>query len=113
MKKWYVITGILACLLVISVVVILSSLSKVDELGTQVQLQREEGRQTGYTTGYEDGLSTGREQGYDAGYYDGWYQGQWCYEHHKFAVSDLGKDWRQYWKEQGIYDKEYRGPLPD
>lgn len=124
MKKWYVITGILACLLVVSVVV---SLNKVDELGTEVQLQREEG----YTIGYEDGLSTGREQGYDAGNYDGWWTGyDQGYDHGitygkylagerpityilKSSPGQGAREWREYWRDQGIYDKGYAGFLPD
>jgi len=121
MKKWYVITGILVCLLVVSVVV---SLSKVDELRTEVQLQREEG----YAIGYEDGLSKGREQGYDAGNYDGYWDGynsgyedgtgyglflageQSVYQ--RSGVGEGAREWREYWIEQGIYDRNYGWCLP-
>lgn len=111
--KWYVITGVLACLLVISVVGGVITFNKVDELRGELVVQRQVAWWDGHNAGYVEGISKGQDQGYDAGYYDGWYQGQWCYEHNIRAASDLGKDWRQYWKEQGIYDKGYEGPLPD
>ena len=129
MKKWYVITGILACLLVVSVV---ASLSKVDELRTEVQLQHEEGHligyNEGYNEGYENGLSTGREQGYDAGNYDGYWDGYNSgYEdgtvyglclagersgYSRSGVGEGAREWREYWIEQGIYDRNYGWCLP-
>lgn len=125
MKKWYVITGILICLLVVSVVV---SLSKIDELRTEVQLQHEEGWWDGHAIGYEDGLSTGREQGYDGGNYDGYWDGYNSgYEdgtdyglylageksvYSRSLEGEGAREWREYWIEQGIYDRNYSWCLP-
>lgn len=132
MKKWYVITGVLACLLVISVVASVILFTNVDELRTEVELQYEEGRlighNEGYNKGYERGLSTGREQGYDGGNYDGYWDG---YDHgyedgteyglylagegsgySRSGVAEEGWEWREYWIEQGIYDRNYGWCLP-
>ena len=87
--------------------------------------------QAGYGEGYAEALETGREQGYDVGHYDGWWKGyDFGYDHgitygrylagespitfiQKSSPTQEARDWRNYWRDQGIYDRGYPGPLPE
>ena len=91
--------------------------------------------QVGYAEGYAEGraeaFEIGRDQGYDVGHYDGYWTGyDYGYEdgitygrylageapityHLKAYPTQEARDWRRYWRDEGIYDRAYLGPIPD
>jgi len=126
MTKWYVFTGILVFLLAVSVVGHVYNIHKVAELKDEVY---ETGRQAGYQEGYAEGRSYWCEVGYDVGHYDGWWTGylmgyddgtgyglflagertQWS----QYTGTEAQREWREMWRQEGIYDKGYSHPTPN
>jgi len=126
MKKWYVLSGILAFLLVVSVAGNLYHIHRVAQLKNEAY---ETGCQAGYQEGYAEARSYWLDAGYDAGHYDGWWKG---YDLGYDEGIDYGRylagerpisfthkmsqgtsEWRDYWRDQGIYDRGYFGPSPN
>ena len=128
MKKWYVLIGILAFLLVVSVAGHVYNIHRVAQLKNEAY---ETGCQAGYQEGYAKARSYWLDAGYDVGHYDGWWKGydlgydegitygRYLAGEGPITVIQEGyptqeaRDWRNYWRDQGIYDRGYSGPLPE
>jgi len=125
MKKWYVLIGILAFLLVVSVAGHLYNIHRVAQLKNEVY---ETGCQAGYQEGYAEARSYWVDAGYDVGHYDGWWTGYLkgyddgtqyglflageSTQYSRYTGSEAQREWREMWRESGIYNKGYSHPTP-
>ena len=125
MKKWYVISGILAFLLVVSVAGHVYNIQRVAQL-------ENEAHETGYQAGYQEGYAKARsywlDAGYDVGHYDGWWTGYFrgydngteyglflageSTSYTRYSGWEAQLEWREIWRKSGIYDKGYSDPTP-
>jgi hypothetical protein len=121
MKKWYVIIGILAFLLVVSVAGHVYNIHRVAQL-------ENEAYEAGYQEGYAKARSYWLDAGYDVGHYDGWWTGYLKgyddgteyglflagenTQYSRYTGSEAQREWRERWRDSGIYDKGYSHPTP-
>lgn len=121
MKKWYVFIGILAFLLVVSVAGHVYNIHWVAQL-------KNEAYEAGYQEGYAEAHSYWVDAGYDVGHYDGWWTGYLMgyddgteyglflagenTQYSWYTGSEAQREWRERWRDSGIYDKGYSHPTP-